>query len=234
VRASVTSHPFQSEFDRVGREYSALLREHGDVPAAVRWRDRSTQERRFLVLSEVGDLRAAKVLDFGCGTGHLLDILRTRCGFAGEYVGYDLSERMVAAAQHKFPDARFECRDILADGIPEDFDYALVSGTFNGQVSDNWSLMTELVKRLFARVRSALAFNLISSYVEFRDAGLWYASPDQVFRFCKEEVSPCVALRHDYLLKDGVLPYEFTVYVRRADVTRVPRQLDDTTNGGAG
>ena len=178
------------------------------------------QERRLLLLAEIGDLRGAKVLDFGCGTGHLLEVLRTKLDFCGEYVGYDLSPAMVAAAKEKYPDARFECRDVLADGVPEDFDYILVSGTFNVCVNDNWGLMTSLLQALYPRTRKGLAFNLISAYVEFMDQGLWYVSPERVFRYCKEELSPCVALRHDYLLKDGVLPYEFTVYLRQANVAR--------------
>ena len=216
----MSSHLFEQELQRLGGEYSELLREHGDVPAAVRWRDRATQERRFTVLAEVGDLSRAKVLDFGCGTGHLLGHLRATLGFQGEYVGYDLSAAMIAAARNKFSDARFECRDILAAPITEDFDYVLVSGTFNVRVSDNWRLMTELLEALYPRVRMALAFNLISAYVDYRDEGLWYASPERVFRYCKEQISPCVALRHDYLMKEGVLPYEFTVYLRRAEVPR--------------
>ena len=217
----MSAHPFEEELQRIGREHSDLLRRHGDVPAAVRWSDRSTQDRRLSVLAEVGDLRGAKVLDFGCGTARLLEILRARFAYVGEYVGYDLSEAMVAAAGAKFPDARFERRDILAEGVPEDFDYVLVSGTFNARIGDNWGLVTALVRRLFERTRVALAFNLISAYVEYMDPGLWYVNPERVFRFCKEEISPCVALRHDYLLKDGVLPYEFTTYVRRANVKRV-------------
>ena len=217
----MSAHPYEEELQRIGREHSDLLRQHGDVPAAVRWSDRSTQDRRLSVLAEAGDLRQAKVLDFGCGTARLLEILRERFAYAGEYVGYDLSEAMVDAARAKFPDARFELRDILAAGIPEDFDYVLVSGTFNERIADNWGLMTMLLPRLFERARVALAFNLISAYVEYMDPGLWYVDPARVFRFCKEELSPCVTLRHDYLLKDGVLPYEFAIYVRRADVKRV-------------
>ena len=46
--------------------------------------------------------------------------LRRDLAFKGEYVGYDLSARMIAAAQKKFPEARFERRDILEDGVSED------------------------------------------------------------------------------------------------------------------
>jgi SAM-dependent methyltransferase len=216
-----STHPFQSEFDRLGEVYSELLDKHGDVPAAVRWADRDTQEKRMIVLAEVGDLRRAKVLDFGCGTGHLLQVLREHFRFEGEYVGYDLAEGMVAAARSKFPGARFERRDILSEGIPEDFDYVLVSGTLNVRTADNWQLMTLLLNRLFEHSRAALAFNLLSAYVEYTDPGLWYASPEKVFRFCKEALSPCVTLRHDYQLRPGVVPYEFTTYVRRSDVRPV-------------
>jgi hypothetical protein len=43
-----------------------------------------------------------------------------------------------------------------------------------------------------------------------------------VFAFCKQELSPRVTLRHDYHVKDGVIPFEFTTYVYRSDLAPVP------------
>ncbi len=194
--------------------YDRLAREHGDTPQAAQWTSRETQEARMAVLSEIGDLRRAKILDFGCGTGHLLAYLRSR-GFAGEYVGYDLSSDMLALAEASFPDARFERRDILTDGIAERFDYALVSGVFNNRVRDNWALMTSLLAALFPACDLGLAFNALSTYVDFFDDGLHYFDPGVVFQHCKEQLSPRVCLRHDYEIKPGVVPFEFTVYVMR-------------------
>ena len=166
------------------------------------------------VLSEIAsDLPTAKVLDFGCGTGHLLAYLRQVRRFSGEYVGYDLSSTMIAAARHKFPGVRFEQRDILADGVPEHFDYVLVSGVFNNHVNDGWGLMTAILTRLFQHTRRGLAFNALSTYVDRFDPALFYVSPERVFRFCKESLSPCITLRHDYTIRPGVVPFEYSVFV---------------------
>src|SRR2546425_11400811 len=119
----MSSHPFKAEFSVISEHYSQLLQNHGNTARGVQWTDRETQECRLAILTEVGDLRSAKVLDFGCGLGHLLMFMRRDLAFTGEYVGYDLSEKMVATARETFPESRFERRDILEEGVPEDFDY---------------------------------------------------------------------------------------------------------------
>jgi SAM-dependent methyltransferase len=200
------------DLEALGEHYGKLFREHGDSPQAGQWSDRATQEARLDALLGVGDLSRAKVLDFGCGTAHLLSMLRGR-GFKGDYVGYDLSAELVQHARTKYPDARFERRNVLEDGLPERFDYVLVSGVFNNKVADNWALMTSLLGTLFAHTDVALAFNNLSVYVDFFDEGLYYAEPGAVFDFCKSELSPRVSLRHDYHVRPGVLPFEFTTYV---------------------
>ena len=214
----MASHPFREDLALLNQHYSMLLEQHGDTPQGVQWKDAETQERRMAVLAEVGDLRAAKVLDFGCGTGHLLAFLRDRAGFTGEYVGYDLAAGMVAAARAKYPGVRFEQRDVLETGVPEEFDYVLINGLFNNRVRDNWGLMTSLLRCLFARTRKALAFNALSTHVDYFEPGLFYVSPQAVFGYCKEHLSPCVTLRHDYQIKRGVVPFEFSVYVYQSDV----------------
>jgi SAM-dependent methyltransferase len=219
-----------AELDRLADTYSELAARLGDAPEATQWRDRATQERRMRILAEVGDLASAKILDFGCGTGHLLALLRESCGFAGEYVGYDLSPEMVRLAAGKFPEARFECRNIFVDGVGEDFDYVLISGVFNNRIGDGAALMRRALALLFARTRTALAFNALSTYVDGFDSGLAYASPERVFAFCKENLSPLVTLRHDYCVKAGVVPFEFTVYVHRTEIP-IRRNRQEAASG---
>jgi SAM-dependent methyltransferase len=209
----VPTHAFEQDLLNIQKHYSKLVHKYGDSAPGVQWRDRETQERRLEILTEVGDVRFAKVLDFGCGVGHLLSFMRNQFGFKGEYIGYDLSAAMIAAAINKFPDAKFEQRDVLAEGLSEDFDYILISGVFNNRVSDGWGLMTKLLSTLFPHARKAMAFNALSSYVDYCDSELFYVEPERVFHFCKEHLSPCVSLRHDYLIKAGVVPFEFSVYI---------------------
>lgn len=213
----IKPHPFQQEIAFLNQHYSKLVQEHKDTPQGVQWGDRETQERRMEILTQAGDLSSAKVLDFGCGTGHMLTFLQKKLEFTGTYVGYDLSEKMIDTAQKKFPGISFEQRDILAEGVPEDFDYILINGVFNNLVKNNWELMKALLKNLFYHTRIALAFNALSTYVDYFDAELFYVSPEKVFRFCKEELSPFVTLKHDYQIKPGIIPFEFTVYTYKTE-----------------
>ncbi len=215
-------HLYTADFARMEAHYAALLRKHGDGPQAVQMRDKATQERRFEVLAQVGLPSDARVLDFGCGTGHLLEFLRQSCGYQGEYVGYDLAVDLLAAARQKLPGVQFERRDIFADGIPGEFDYVFVSGVFNNLTDRNAAFMRDALTLLFAHTRRALAFNALSTYVDYCDAGLYYADPGEIFNFCKEHLSSLVTLRHDYLIKPTAPPYEFTVYVHRT--SHAPRK----------
>jgi SAM-dependent methyltransferase len=207
----------ESDLNRLERYYDALVREHGPRPEGAQWTSNDSQQRRFRVLADVGDLTTAKVLDLGCGTGALLDHLIVEHGFAGEYVGIDLAQAAVELARARHPEARFERRNVLETGVGERFDYVLLSGVFNNLLSDNWAFLRALSTTLFAATRQALAFNLLSTYVDYQDEGLWYADPGAVFDFCKTELSTAVTLRHDYEVKPGVVPFEYTVYVLRND-----------------
>ncbi len=211
----ITMASFRNDFAKLERHYAALFESHGDTPAAVQQRDAATQERRMHRLCEIGDISHARIFDFGCGSGHLLTVLKRDYGFDGHYTGYDLSEPHLAGARAKFPEATFARRDIFEEGIDGRFDYAFVSGVFNNRIGDNWGFLTGAVARLFEAVDVGVAFNALSTYVDYQDAGLYYARPEDVFAFCKSALSPFVTLRHDYRIKDGVVPFEFTVYVYR-------------------
>ncbi len=214
--------PHQRDLERLARHYGDLVARHGDGAQSAQWPDRATQEARMAILCDAGVQPGSKVLDFGCGTGQMLDFLRRTISYNGEYVGYDLSPKAIELAGKKFSGARFEVRNILDAGVPEDFDFIFISGVFNNLISDNWGMMTEILQRLFPHARIALAFNGISRYVDFFTDGLYYADPSAVFRYCKETLSPRVVLRHDYCLKPGVLPYEFSIYVFASDIPTRP------------
>jgi SAM-dependent methyltransferase len=199
--------------DDLAAHFSELAARYGDSPLTGQWRDLETQENRLRVLCDFVDQPSAKVLDLGCGTAQLFHVLTSQRGFKGEYVGYDLSDKVLETARRRFPMIRFELRNILSEGIPEDFDYVLMSGIFNNPVGDNWQLMTDILKRVYPRVRRVMAFNALSRYVDYVEPDLYYVDPGEIFRFCKENLSPQVVLRHEYCVKPGVVPFEFTIGV---------------------
>lgn len=199
--------------DTLRSHYQRLLQSHGDSHEAAQYSSRASQEARYEILAQIGDLRGASILDFGCGSGHLATFLKER-GIDCRYTGVDIVEDFFPYARAKHPEHRFGIWD---DFAAESFDYVLVSGVFNNRVDDNEAFFRSSVERLFARVVKGLAFNLMSSYVDYQDAGLWYAQPEQVFGFVKT-LTPYATLRNDYVVKDTRVPFEFVVYAYKAPV----------------
>ena len=190
--------------------YSKTLETYGDTAEAVHWTSAS-QCYRFKVLTEIAVLESENILDYGCGKGDLYEYLHDS-GFRGLYTGFDINPELIALAEKKFPGIRFEVLDVEEKAINESFDYVLISGVFNNRISNNWSVMTNVLKATYACASRGLAFNAVSTYVNFRQPMMNYVSPEKCFRFCMSHLSPYVTLRHDNL------PFNFAVYVyRKAD-----------------
>ena len=65
-----------------------------------------------------------RILDLGCGTGHLTAEMAAAVGPEGDVVGIDRSEAMIADARETYPDLRFEAVDATEYDPDESFDAA--------------------------------------------------------------------------------------------------------------
>lgn len=198
--------------DEISNHYRQLLAEHGDSPQAVQYSCSKSQERRFELLSGVGDLRHKRILDFGCGTGQLGTYLHKQ-GIEFDYFGTDIVEEFMTLCRSKFPQGHFEDFNSLSH---LQFDYIFVAGVFNNKMTDNNQFYQETVRKLFSMCKLGISFNMMSAYVDYQDPGLFYEYPENVFGFLKREVTPFVTLRNEYEVKPGVVPFDFTVYAYRS------------------
>jgi hypothetical protein len=195
--------------------YTANLAEHGTNSASVGWPDPEAQRLRFdKLMYVVGSDRPAgpiTVNDWGCGYGAMFRYLDERFTVGG-YTGYDISSEMLAAARRYVDDPRATW--VKGSEITETADYGFVSGTFNVRMEASdaaWQCYVEdTLRRLADRSRRGFAFNLLTSYVDWRKDDLFYADPAYFFGFCRQNISRYVTLLHDYPL------YEWTIAVRLA------------------
>jgi hypothetical protein len=197
--------------------YTANLAEHGTTSASVGWPDADAQLLRFDKLAYVIEVLAPQdeitVNDWGCGYGAMFRYLDERPDVRlGGYAGYDISADMLDAAQTYVDDAR--ARWIQNAHVTEAADFTFVSGTFNVRMDagdEAWrSYIEKTLLELAARSQRGLAFNLLTTYVDWRKDDLFYADPAHFFAFCRENLSRYVTLLHDYPL------YEWTIAVRLA------------------
>ncbi|MBI3299567.1 MAG: class I SAM-dependent methyltransferase [Elusimicrobia bacterium] len=194
--------------------YQDLYLRHGDSPHAVQLSDKRSQERRFEILSQIA-AQLGTVGDIGCGLGHFFAYLKRR-GFRGSYKGVDFVPEFIEAARVKYADApraRFSVCDIEKGALPTGCDYLFLSGVFNNKRRANERFMYSTIGRMFRAARKGVAFNAMSTYVDYQDKSLYYSDPLKVFDFCKRRLTSKVTLRHDYLVKDNSIPFEYAVYL---------------------
>lgn len=204
---------FDEVKDRCRRHYENSLAQYGDSPEGVNWRDTESQRLRFQLLCQVADLNGKRIHDVGCGLGHLLDFL-SESGISCEYVGSDISPFMVRAAKERLPTGRLYVADILEDD--EEWmqaDYLVTSGLFyvkSATDNDTWKQFVQtILLRMFSLASRGIAFNMLTSYVDYEDPNLFYQAPGETMDFCIKNMNRRVIIRHDYPL------WEYTAYVYR-------------------
>ena len=176
--------------------YRYLFLKYGSGPEAT---GGSAEGRRFRFskLMEIADLKNQRVLDLGCGMGDFYPFLTELFGKV-DYTGIDIVPETIAYAAKKYPQARFECRDVRAEGIDATFDYVLLNEVFNNELADGEAYMKELLTTAFQHCARGLAFNFISTYVNFRDGERAYHDPLEVLDFCLKTLTRKVTLYHHY------------------------------------
>ncbi|MBM3503521.1 MAG: class I SAM-dependent methyltransferase [Alphaproteobacteria bacterium] len=201
------------DLSAVAELYTSSLREHGEVARGVGWKAPADHELRFERLTTVIEQGPTDfvVAYLGCGFGSLFEFLVATGRKPGLYRGYDISEEMLAAARRRVSssDAVF----VLGSRIDEPADDSFASGIFNVRLAASEDEWREHVIRSLDNMnemsRCGFAFNLLTSYVDWRDDNLYYADPSFFFDLCKRRYSRFVSLSHDYPL------WEWTISVRR-------------------
>lgn len=206
----------QRMLEPVLRSFDERLREFGADPRSAFWKNEEWQTRRYQILSRLfaeGDRQGGVVItDFGCGYGAFFDFLKDRPVMQGSrYIGIDMSANMIAEAERRIDDPRAGFRRHLI--ATEDSDYTFACGTYNmsmGADAEEWATYVKAsLAQLWSRTRRALGFNMLRADAPEKFPGLYYADAKAFEDFCRESMSPDVAVTDDRPLPD------WTIFVRR-------------------
>ncbi len=181
--------------------YRNLLFEHGTGPQVAHYTTVESQFMRFEELVKIGDLSGAKVLEVGCGIGDFYGFLNSKFSDL-QYTGIDIVPEIIDVAKKRFPEISFECRDVLAEPLTEDYDYVLISGVFNNAIPQHTEFLQALTEESFKHCKIALGFNFISTYVNFSESAFAYHNPMEVLQYCIDNLSKKVSLFHHYKRTD--------------------------------
>jgi len=188
--------------------FDKMLQMHGDRPEALRFSAKG-QLIRYEALLEIGtEISGKRVLDYGCGKGDFYQFLKDK-NIPVSYTGLDINENLIGIARRKFPECEFRAFDIEEDTLKEDFDYIFLCAVFNLQIEGLDETIRNVLKRLFDHCSTTLAFNALSAHDPNKDFQLHYVCPEDLREFALKNLSPYV------LLKQGRIPYDFTVFINR-------------------
>lgn len=206
------------DYRSIVAHYERCLARHGDTCQGVDWPNGADAAKRYGVMLDVIRSPIAgrpTLLDFGCGASHLYEYL-IATGREGElsYSGLDLSPRFIALSQQKFPHLPYYCQDLLtgSSALPC-FDYIVANGVFTEKCTLSFEEMLTyfqgLISILFEKTRVGLAFNVMSTQVDWERTDLFHVPFDVMAELLVRHASRHFVFRHDYRL------YEYTVYVYR-------------------
>ncbi len=195
--------------EETARWYADKVRRFGFDHRGLGFRNRSSQEKRFDALVELGDFHGRRVLDVGCGFGDLLAYLVER-DIHPIYTGLDVCEPMIERCQERFPAGagRFVVADALDYEPDEGYDYVVASGLFGLDSAGARERIRPTLERMFAWSRIGMAANFLSAGYDRQVEGRIYVEPAKALEAALA-LTPAVRLDHNYL------PNDFTVHLYR-------------------
>ena len=196
-----------NDVDEIVNRYTDRYEQFGYSPLTLGW-NKGRQSLRFAALTSMFPLKGKKILDIGCGFGDLNTILQDKCGRDYDYTGIDLVPDLISEAKRKWQgdNIRFYTGDFLSVPLESDYDVAISSGAFNHQLSeaDNYGVIEATIDRTWPRVSIGLAFDFLSTKVEFTHDHTFHSDPAHILEMAYRKTRR-VVLRNDYL------PFEFAV-----------------------
>jgi len=204
--------------------YASTFAQHGATAKGVDWGAESELRFRYdkmlaVLHKDFATLPATvSLLDVGCGWGGLWQHMRG-LGLPVQYTGVDVVESMIAHARQDFPDAQFIHGDVFALPPAAAYDFVVCNGVLTQKLShtipDMERFAKGLIRKMYELARHGIAFNMMSSRVNFMVDNLYYQNPGELLSWLLTEVSPRVRLDHGYssLGSGQGRLYEFTAYV---------------------
>jgi len=184
------------------RHYHKLLSKLNGIgtPEALGWFNKTTQEKRFEILCQIGDLNNKTVLDVGCGYGDL-KIFIDKIFSNVRYIGIDYQIDNINFAKNKFAESNsiFIHDDFFRCNFPK-ADYIFASGIFSYK-SQETNYYQQIMVKMFAAAKIGIGVNFLKNNGNNLSSLLINHHIDSISNFCKS-LSPNTHIIENYLYND--------------------------------
>src|SRR4030042_859306 len=201
------------DLNKIKKLYTDNLNKFGVNSMSVGWPQKNSQLLRFEKLLYVLNSRTENITvnDLGCGYGELFRYFGDKGFDLTKYYGYDISEEMIIAAKEYIKNQKAVLT--VDHSITNLADYSISSGIFNvkfEEQEEKWiDYIFETLHNMNEFSIKGFSFNLLSTFVDYKEKHLFYGDPVFFWSYCREHFSKYVSLLHDYPL------YEWTIIVKK-------------------
>lgn len=206
-----------SDYKKIIEHYEDCLKKHGDNHLGVDWPKLEDVNKRYNVMLDIVRINKdsntnVSILDFGCGTSHLLEFIKKNNYKNIDYSGLEISKKFIDIAKKKYPNNAYFLMDILEPNqtLPN-FDYIIMNGVFTEKrtlsFDEMWSYFTKMLTIVYSKANKGICFNVMSKNVDWEREDLFHVSIDLLNDFLSKKLTRDFIIRNDYGL------YEYTVYV---------------------
>ena len=204
----------KENYKKIYRHYEKCFEKHGNTAKGLDWPNKVDLERRFDLMTSYFDIdekNEETLLDFGCGTGFLLEYLKNSKHI--KYSGLDISKIFIDFCRDRYPNNKFLCIDILKENLDHNYDYIICNGVFTEKnelsEDDMFLFFSSVIKKLFCYTNKKLIFNVMSNHVDYKRDDLFHLSHDKLCEFLTKKVT------RNYLIDNSYGLYEYTVILER-------------------
>ncbi len=214
---AMTGPKVNPAYYEIVEHYEKCLETHGDTYLGVDWPNKEDAATRYkIMLGVIAEPapRPLKLLDFGCGAGHLLEFIEAEKLNHIDYIGLDISPKFIALCRSKWPERDFIETDILIDQnqLPR-VDYLVMNGVFTEKRGLAYGKMFEYMRNVmriaWPSVGKGMAVNVMSKSVDWERNDLFHLGKTEFAAFIKRDLSTHLKFYLDYGL------YEYTAYIYR-------------------
>lgn len=195
--------------------YETTYYEYGPTPQGIHWG--TNQEKinaRYQIFANYIMQRRGSFLEVACGYGELLNYIKNSTSDF-EYTGIDISNPMINYAKSKFQNKNitFICNDILNFNFSNNYDYVICNGLLTTKSSIEEKkfdiFVKKIIKKLFTLCKKGIFFNMMTSFVDFKNENIFYKKPSILFNWLVKNISSNIILYH------GKIQYEYFIEVNK-------------------
>lgn len=200
------------KLDIIKSYYNEELKQDPEKFERLGWESREAQFERFSILTDYMNLDGKKLLDVGCGLGHLLEHIN-QLSLSVEYTGVDILPSMIEEAAQRHDEHAFHCHDLF-EHCPfpsKSFDVLYSSGIFNLNMGNNEDFLKEAVGKFLDLSRETVVFNLLHHHSPDRENKYFYYHPEKVIAMIEESFPNVIAIE----LVEHYLKNDFTLILKQ-------------------